>query len=251
MEELVLYFSLKYNGEFEKIYQALKEKEKVDPVLKNELFKKLKCNYVTIFSSNYPEALKQIKSPPFVLYYYGNLDLVERKNVALVGATKCSMSCEKEIAQLVGELVENKYCIVSGISSGVSFYATNETLKYQGNLIAVLDSGIEKDFPTIYTSLQSEMKENQLVISEYPFDLESSHKRQCMSNRIVSGLSRSLILGECSTESTALSAVYCSLEAKKNVYCMPVSILCHNQVTNDLIKQGAYLLNDVKDLEMC
>ena len=76
MEELVLYFSLKYDGDFGKIYQAILDKEPVDEMLKNALKRKLNCQYTTLFSHDYPECLKQINNPPFVLYYYGDLSLI-------------------------------------------------------------------------------------------------------------------------------------------------------------------------------
>ncbi len=68
MEELVLYYSMKYNGHFQSIYDALKNREKVDEQLRMELKKKLKCQYTTLFSFDYPESLKQMDCPPFVLY---------------------------------------------------------------------------------------------------------------------------------------------------------------------------------------
>ena len=85
LEELVLYFSLKYEGDFQKIYEAVMSKEKVDEKLKKELMEKLKCKYVTIFSEDYPEMLKQINCPPFVLFYYGDLKLLDTATVAVEG----------------------------------------------------------------------------------------------------------------------------------------------------------------------
>ena len=64
MEEILLYFSLKYNGNFDEIYNAVKNKEQVNDELKKDLFKKLKSNYTTIISKDYPQALKKIMCPP-------------------------------------------------------------------------------------------------------------------------------------------------------------------------------------------
>ena len=84
MEELVLYFSLKYEGDFQSIYNALMRKEQVDEKLRCELKKKLKSQYTTLFSHDYPEQLKLINCPPFVLYYYGDLSLVKEKCIGVV-----------------------------------------------------------------------------------------------------------------------------------------------------------------------
>ena len=86
MEEILLYFSLKYNGNFDEIYNAVKNKEQVNDELKKELFKKLKSNYTTIISKDYPQALKKIMCPPFVLFYYGDLTLTATKCIAVLGS---------------------------------------------------------------------------------------------------------------------------------------------------------------------
>ena len=70
MEDIILYFSLKYEGDFMRIYNALVQKEQIDDELKKELKSKLKSKYITIFDDDYPESLKEINCPPFVLYYF-------------------------------------------------------------------------------------------------------------------------------------------------------------------------------------
>ena len=73
MEEILLYFSLKYAGDFDSILKALECKEKIDEKLKKELFKDITANYTTLISPDYPTALKEIACPPFVLFYYGRM----------------------------------------------------------------------------------------------------------------------------------------------------------------------------------
>lgn len=77
MNDLVLYFSLKYDGKFFDIYDAIKNKEPVDNELFAELKKEIKHDYVTIFDSKYPEYLKKTNCPPFVLFYEGNIELID------------------------------------------------------------------------------------------------------------------------------------------------------------------------------
>lgn len=90
MEDVLLYFALKYDGDFNSIYKALESKEVVDYQLYEKLKSKLKCKYTTIVSTNYPNKLKEIECPPFVLFYYGDLSLLENKLVAVVGKRKTS-----------------------------------------------------------------------------------------------------------------------------------------------------------------
>ena len=85
MEEILLYFSLKYAGDFDSILKALECKEKIDEKLKKELFKDITANYTTLISPDYPTALKEIACPPFVLFYYGNLALVKNKCISVIG----------------------------------------------------------------------------------------------------------------------------------------------------------------------
>ena len=123
MEDIILYFSLKYNGDFMHIYNALVNKEKVDEEIKGELFGRLKCSYTTILSSDYPDSLKEMNCPPFVLYYYGDLSLVNKDIIALVGMRECSDYGKNMALKFSGELAENGFVIISGMALGIDTYA--------------------------------------------------------------------------------------------------------------------------------
>lgn len=81
MDNVLLYFSLKHEGDFKKIYESLKAKEPVDENEFIKLKRVLKTKYVTILDSNYPDFLKQVSCPPFVLFYEGNLKLAKNLKV--------------------------------------------------------------------------------------------------------------------------------------------------------------------------
>ena len=147
LEELVLYFSLKYEGDFQKIYEAVMSKEKVDEKLKNELMEKLKCKYVTIFSEDYPEMLKQINCPPFVLYYYGNLKLLDTVTVAVEGTVNPTDYGKIVTEKVVNELISKNYTVVSGLGLGVNAIAHDVSIKNNGKTIAILGSGIDNCYP--------------------------------------------------------------------------------------------------------
>ena len=123
MEEIILYFSLKYNGDFAKIYSAIAKKEVIDQSLKERLFQQVKCHYTTIFSKDYPEVLKNINCPPFVLYYYGDLSLINNKTIAIIGTRKPSeygIYCSNKFTH---ELVNYDYTIISGLALGIDAIA--------------------------------------------------------------------------------------------------------------------------------
>ena len=119
MEDILLYFSLKYKGQFDLIYKALERKERVDESLKEELFKTIKSSYTTIISDDYPQQLKYINCPPFVLYYYGSLSLLDKDCIAVIGKRDCSEYGVQATRVLVKELVKNDIVIVSGMAKGI------------------------------------------------------------------------------------------------------------------------------------
>ncbi len=84
MSDLVLYFSIKYEGNFNKIYKALLNKEKFDKEAIIKMKEQLDCQYITIFDVEYPDELKEINCPPFVLFYKGNINLLKEKKLCLV-----------------------------------------------------------------------------------------------------------------------------------------------------------------------
>jgi len=104
MEEIIVYFAVKYKGDWESIYQAISKKERVDMDEVKKTVASLKTKWVTIISKDYPNSLKQIPKPPFVLFYKGNFDLLFQKSIAVIGsrnATKYGISaCEKIVKDL-------------------------------------------------------------------------------------------------------------------------------------------------------
>lgn len=89
MRRILLYFSLKYHGDYQLILQAIRQKEKVVKEKLQTIEEKIQSKYVTIIDKDYPEMLKHINNPPWVLYYYGDLSLLNKKNT-------CDYWCKKE-----------------------------------------------------------------------------------------------------------------------------------------------------------
>ena len=196
MEEIILYFALKYAGDFDKIYQALERKEKVDDELKEHLFKELKSKYTTIISDDYPAALKEINCPPFVLFYYGDLNLVNTKCIGVIGMRQPSDYGIEVTKTIVSKLVLENYTIVSGMALGIDAMAHQSAMNVLGKTIAVLGSGIDNCYPLKNKAIYEIMKVNQLIISEYPGNLVPKKINFPRRNRIISGLSESILVTE-------------------------------------------------------
>ncbi len=247
MEDIVLYFSLKYNGDFKRIYEALSQKEKIDLEEQQRLKSSLKSRYTTLFSDDYPERLKNIQNPPFVLYYYGNIHLCNDSCIAVVGmrdASDYGRSCTSTLSE---SLVKKGYTIVSGMAKGIDTIAHQSAIIHQGNTIAVLGTGIDYCYPLSNERLYECLKNEQLVISEYPFKTTTSRKQFPMRNRIVVGLSRSVLVTEAKLKSGTMITVGYALEQGKNVYCVPGRISDH-EGCNALIQQGAYLIKNANEI---
>lgn len=247
MEEILLYFSLKYNGDFEKIYKALENKEKVDENQKKELLKKVSANYTTMVSKDYPSALKHISCPPFVIYYYGDLQFVNDKNIGVVGMRIPSLYGISATEKMVASLVEKGYTIVSGMALGVDAIAHRSAIKNNGRTIAVLGSGIDYCYPKKNKDIYEILKDKQLIISEYPGAVVPSPTSFPKRNRIIAGLSESILVTEAMLKSGTMITVGHALEQGKDIYCIPGRITDYLGC-NHLIQQGAKLINKVEDI---
>jgi len=247
MEEIILYFALKYAGDFDKIYQALERKEKIDDDLKGHLFKELKSKYTTIISDDYPAALKEINCPPFVLFYYGDLNLVNTKCIGVIGMRQPSDYGIEVTKTIVSKLVLENYTIVSGMALGIDAMAHQSAMNVLGKTIAVLGSGIDNCYPLKNKTIYEMMKVNQLVISEYPGNLVPKKINFPRRNRIISGLSESILVTEANERSGTMITVGHALEQGKDIYCIP-SRINDSSGCNRLIQQGAKLVMDISDI---
>ncbi len=247
MERTLLYLSLKYHGDFNKIMKAIKEHEEVDFDLMNDLIKTVHCKYTTLLSDDYPERLKTIPSPPFVLYYYGNLDLVKNKTIGIVGMRQMSDYGKQATDYFAKNLVLNDYTIVSGMAKGVDAIAHLAAINNHGSTIAVLGTGIDYIYPKENSLLYEKLKKNQLIMSEYPHLTTPSKRQFPFRNRIIAGLSDSLLITEARIKSGTMITAGYALEQGKTIYCIPSRYYDYNGC-NELIKQGASLVLNVADI---
>lgn len=247
MEEILLYLSMKYLGQFDKIYQAIQNKEQPDMQELEKMKKKLKCNYTTIVSDDYPECLKQIACPPFVLYYYGDLSLVNSQTIGVIGMRHPSEYGRNVTQELVHQLVLCDYTIVSGLALGIDGVAHQQAIESNGKTIAVLGCGIDYCYPASHKHLYQKIKKNHLLMSEYPLDLPPQKWFFPARNRLISGLSQSLLVTEANVKSGTMITVGFALEQGKEVMAVPSGVYGY-EGCNVLIQQGAKLVKNVKDI---
>src|SRR3989344_4792274 len=200
----------------------------------------------------YPKLLVQIPDPPKKLYWRGNLNLLDSECFAVVGTRKLT-SYGKEAAQKITTgLVQSGFTIVSGLAMGIDAVAHQTTLNNGGKTIAVLGGGVDDKSigPQINFKLAIDILKNHgLIISEYPEGFHANEKTFPQRNRIISGLSRGVLIVEADEKSGALITAYCALDQNRDVFAIPGSIFSSKSLgPNVLIKKGAKLIVSAQDI---
>ena len=240
--QLLLAASLRADGDYYKTLDILHGLDLPDDDEVKEAENKINCKYVTYLDADYPKALKATRFPPIVLYYYGDLSLVNHEGhaLAVVGSRVTSEYGANVTARFVKDLCQD-YVIVSGLAKGIDAIAHRETIENKGKTIAVLGSGIDNCYPCENLALYKEIKEKGLVISEYPNMATPDANHFPMRNRIISALSRGTLVTEAGIRSGTLITVNWSLTLSKSVMAIPYPI-GRESGCNQLIKEGAFLV---------
>jgi len=235
---------------------SVKEIEKWFNIRKNtpweerlaQLEKKVK--YYTFVDDEYPCILKEIHSPPLVLYYQGDWSLTNRKCLAIVGTRKSTIYSKRMIGEWMPTLVKSNLVIVSGLALGVDSLAHKSCLQCQGKTVAVLGGGFEEIYPTINRRLAKEIVEGGgLILSEHSPDYKALPFNFPARNRVVSGLSAGVLVTEAPEKSGAMITAYMAMEQNRSVMAVGGDIFnFSSQGCNKLIKQGALFVDKVDDI---
>jgi len=196
---------------------------------------------------DYPILLRHIANPPLLLYYRGELYNSD-KNIAIVGSRRAS-SYGKNVAQMLGsELAAAGFTVVSGAARGIDTAAHLGALT-QGRTIAVLGSGVDVVYPPENAKLLNQIAAQGAVISEYPPGTAPHARHFPARNRIISGMSRGVVIVEAAEKSGALITADFALEQGRDVFAVPGSVFSPlSKGTHNLIKQGAKLVEKVSDI---
>ena len=194
---------------------------------------------INYLDSEYPELLRTIYNPPALLFFSGKIALLKNDCVAIVGSRQATDYSFRCISGLVPRLV-NRYTIVSGLAKGVDSWAHTQTLKNNGQTIAVIGSGLDMAYPKENLHLQQQIMEQGLVISEYPPKTKIQRWHFPQRNRIIAGLSQKVIITEAKARSGALITADLALENNRDVLAIPGRIDVGLSVgCNKLIEEGA------------
>ncbi len=234
----------------ERTFTALKRTHSVDFIERcKQYLATNNIEYITRADPLFPAALAQDEvDPPVALFYRGNLDIMREPCLAVVGTRKASPYGKYAVNKIVGEL-SKYFTIVSGLATGIDGYAHAAALDNGGNTVAVLGSGLFNVTPVSNVGMFDEICKHGLAVSEYTPDTHAAVYTFPQRNRIISGLSRGVLVVEATEDSGSLITANCALEQGRDVFAVPGDIDKRRSFgTNRLIKQGAIAVTCAQDI---
>src|SRR3989344_7615585 len=200
----------------------------------------------------FPELLSQIADPPKQLYCRGNLDLLQSECIGVVGTRKLTPYGKEAAQYLTRGLATAGFTIVSGLAMGIDAIAHQTALDNEGKTIAVLGGGIsDKDIgPKVNFALAKNILKNKgLLTSEHPDNSKIVKASFAVRNRIISGLSKGVVIIEADRDSGSLITAKCALDQNRDVFAVPGNIFSQKSTgSNELIKNGAKLVTSARDI---
>lgn len=231
-----------------KEFVDLKYRENIEVYQKYLLMNNIRI--ITILDKEYPSYLMNIYDKPIVLFAKGNIKLLNKKSIAIVGARKCSVYGRETAKKIAYNLAKNDICIISGLARGIDKYAHIGALEAGGNTVAVIGNGLDNIYPYENQDLSERIvKNNGLIVTEYIIGTKPNKVNFPARNRIISGLSDGIVVVEASKKSGALITANIGLEQGKEIYAVPGNIDSPMSVgTNELIRDGANVVLNYNDV---
>ena len=230
MREKLIRLAIRYRGDYTSVKRALRKKENPPDC---ELQKA-----ITILDDEYPEELRQLKKPPFVLFYEGNKELLRGRKAAVVGSRLAKDYAIKATEDIV-EKMNGQFVIVSGMAKGIDAVAHWKAERS----IGILGNGLNVVYPKENRDLYDHMRKNGLLLTEYPEDVEPRKEHFPFRNRIIAALAEAVIVTQASNKSGTMLTVNEALNLGKDIYTIPYRLTDKEGTgCNKLIQQGAFVI---------
>ncbi|GAW34120.1 hypothetical protein RA2_01165 [Roseovarius sp. A-2] len=202
---------------------------------------------LTCADTNYPKALRDISDAPPILWAMGDLTVLDRPVIALVGARNASSLGTRMARSLAADLSEQGYTIVSGLARGVDTAAHLASLK--GGTVAVMAGGVDVIYPAENTALAGDILRTGLRLSEQPIGLIPQARHFPSRNRLISGLAHAVVVVEAAAKSGSLITARTALDQGREVLAVPGHpIDARASGCNMLIRDGATLVRNATDV---
>jgi DNA processing protein len=209
----------------------------------------LRASTITLLDDAYPALLRNIIDPPLVLHYRGDVSLLGRPALAMVGSRRASVYAINAAEHLARQLAPSGMVIVSGLALGIDAASHAAALDSGGTTIAVLGTGIDVIYPRANRRLFRRIEEHGLIVSELPPGTPPRPERFPIRNRIISGLAHGTVIVEATSRSGSLITARMAAEQGREVFAVPGSIFSRgSEGTHRLVQYGAKLVHDPDDV---
>ena len=232
MRKQILYYAIKYKGEYNLIKKA---------IIRNEEWFDVEYNgkYITILDDEYPKILFELKDPPFILFYEGNLKLLNSYMVCIIGSRNCSKYADKACHDLIMKLPKD-YVVISGLAKGIDSLAHLNAIELGYSSIGIIGCGCNVVYPKENEFLYREIKKYHLLLSEYPNDTKPLAHHFPSRNRLLACLSNKCYVVEAKSKSGTMITANYAVDLDREVIAFPYRYDDEfGKGCNELIEQGA------------
>lgn len=252
LRERLIALSVMKNGNWSKMYDSLKNDIQLQSLTEEEVQRSLSkigdTKAITILDELYPAALKEMVRPPFVLYYQGDLALLEKKKVGVMGNRRPSAYGVESCQSVMNQFLMNEVVIVGGLQLGIDAIAHLLAIR-KGKTIALLSSGFLHIYPQENFELYKQIAKNHLVISEYPPHVYPSSGQFYRTHQLLEELSDVMVVLEMVKEDKRLKITQQLIDDGKIIYSLPTAYnSVHGEGNLLLLKRGAYCLTHSSDV---
>lgn len=198
----------------------------------------------------YPDALRNINSPPPFLFYKGNLECLKKNCITIVGTRKASPASIEKTKEIAYDLAKAGVTIVSGLALGIDGAAHRGCLDAGGQTVGLCACGIDVNYPKEHEGLKKEiLQKGGLLLSEYPPGIRPDPWHFPARNRIMSGVSSAVVMMECQIRSGSMITVQHALDQGREVFAYPgQSGTEHAQGAHQLLREGANYFVSAEDI---
>lgn len=207
------------------------------------------AQFISITDPLYPPSLKHISQPPFGLFVAGNPALLSQPALAVVGSRYGDQYGRRAIEKIVPPLAKNGIAIISGLAKGIDSFSHEAALQCGGKTIGVIAGGFNHFYPKENVALAKKVAQHGVVVSEYPPDRKPARWQFPARNRIISGLSKGVLVVQAAEKSGSLITAEYAMEEGKDVFAVPGPV-DHplSKGVHDLIADGAKLTHSAADI---
>ncbi|UWD35365.1 DNA-processing protein DprA [Mycoplasma cottewii] len=252
MRNILLFFALKYQYNWEKVFNALKDKEKISPETLENISNQLETDFISLVDRNYPKHLKDIIRPPFVLFYKGNINLTKSKSkiFSLVLDSTVDVYGKKNAFKLIDDLIANNKIISFKYNNDFSIEVIKHIISKKGSFILLTDLSI-KNLKTINNEMFEliDNYDNWVIISDNQINdkISDIYKKDSISRTLV-GLANAVVICQNKEIISIQSVLDLCLEDDNKFYVFPEKVNSKFKANNLAIKQNGTLVENLDDI---